>query len=49
MKEYLRREYGVESNYSLPMTAVKEILDLYDKKELMTLEQKKALQDDIPF
>jgi len=49
MKEYLRITYGVESNYSLPMYAVKEILDLHDKGELLTLEQKKALQDDIPF
>lgn len=49
MKEYLRVNYGVESNYSLPMFAVKEILDLADAGNLLTLEKQKALQDDIPF
>ncbi len=49
MKEYMRIHYGVESKYSRPMYAVKEIVDLSDKGELMTLEQKESLQDDIPF
>lgn len=49
MKEYWRIHYGVESNYSLPATAVKEIVDLFDAGNLLTLEKQKELQDDIPF
>lgn len=46
-KEFLLNKFGVESNYELPYTAVKEILDLFDKGELVPLGAGEP--DDIPF
>lgn len=48
MKEYLLFYYKVKTNYELPMTAVKVILGLFDKGELVTVGKKKVL-DDVPF
>jgi len=40
MKEYVSHLYNVETIYSLPMSAVKDILALYDNSELIILAKK---------
>jgi len=48
MKNFCMARYGVESNFSLPMVAVKEILQQFDDGELVPGATKKN-DDDIPF
>lgn len=48
MKDYCISTYRVESNFSLPMYAVKEILDLSNAGKLLSLDKQKET-DDIPL
>lgn len=48
IEEYCQFHYQVESQYSLPMSAVKVILALFENNELKTVSKEQET-DDIPF
>ena len=50
MKQYLQFHYNVDSNFQLPRSAVKVIIDLFDKGELLPVgKAKEKAPVDIPF
>lgn len=49
IEKYCQFHYQVDSQYSLPMSAVKVILALHEKDELKTVAMDKYEADDIPF